>query len=122
MNNETQEAVNDTEIKKAVSKKVRQKKHISRFTISYSFEEEDVARGLQDVLAKLNNKNQGRELDLKDIINWAVGKINDKEIKKIQDDSLTIKDKVDLKLQEFNMKNDTNLDIYDFLAKQLKVQ
>ena len=73
------------------------------------------------LLGKSNSKTHGREIIFKDLAIYALGKLADKDIEKIQEMSLSEMEKVERTLTEFNQKNGTTLTMGEFLVKKLNI-
>ena len=73
------------------------------------------------LLGKANKKKLGRAIHFKDLAIYALGKLTDKDLEKIQEMSLSEMEKVERTLQEFNQKNGTTLSMGEFLVKKLNI-
>ena len=113
-------------IKKRGRKPKNQKKEVSlnqeqtKFFIDLSHEKEslDLIFGL---LRKCNEKDYGRAILFKDICLYAVSKLTDKDIEKIQELSLGEMEKVQRLLDEHNKKTGLKLTLGEFLIKKLGI-
>lgn len=74
-----------------------------------------------DLLIKANKKDHGREIQFKDLVILSLAKLNEKDIEKLQEASLTEMEKVERTLQEYNRKNSLNLSMGEFLMKKLGI-
>ena len=74
------------------------------------------------LLNSANDKELGRTIDFPDLLEVALKHVTPKDIETLKEQSLTQMDKVSLLLKEYNQKNGTNLDLADFLVKELKIQ
>ena len=87
----------------------------------------DVSKDLEsrdliiNLLAQANNKTYGREVILKDLLICALSKITIKDIDKIQEGSLDKMEKVERLKDEYNKKNNSELELCDFLALKLGI-
>lgn len=72
-------------------------------------------------LEAANNKTHGREIFFKDLAIFAMEKLTQKDIEKIQELSLSEMEKVERALEEFNSKNGLNLSLGEFLVKKLSI-
>jgi len=112
--------------KKRGRKPKNQKKEVSlnqeqtKFFIDLSHEKEslDLIFGL---LRKCNEKDYGRAILFKDICLYAVSKLTDKDIEKIQELSLGEMEKVQRLLDEHNKKTGLKLTLGEFLIKKLGI-
>ncbi len=73
------------------------------------------------LLGKCNEKNYGKEIQFKDVVLYAVSKLNEKDIEKIQESSLSEMEKVERALDEYNKKNGSKLSMGEFLVKRLGI-
>ncbi len=76
---------------------------------------------INKLLAEANNKSYGREIIFKDLVIYAIPKLNSKDIEKIQDQSLNEMERVKRLLDEHNEKNKTSLSLGEFLVKKLSI-
>ena len=74
-----------------------------------------------NLLERCNQKPKGREITFKDICLLALPKLTDKDIERLQEASLTEMEKVQRALEDFNLKNETNLELGEFLVKKLNI-
>lgn len=74
-----------------------------------------------DLLLKANKKELGREVLFQDMALYALSKLNNKDIEKIQDNSLSEMERVQQTLKEYNSKNGTSLELGEFLVKKLNI-
>jgi hypothetical protein len=73
------------------------------------------------LLEKCNTKDYGKEIHFKDLSLFAIAKINDKDIEKIQEGSLSEMEKVQRALDEHNKKAGSSLSLGEFLVKKLGI-
>lgn len=120
------EQLEEVQNKKRGRKPKNQKKEVNlnqeqtKFFIDLSNEKEllDLIFGL---LRKCNEKDYGRTILFKDICLYAVSKLTDKDIEKIQEMSLGEMEKVQRALDEHNKKTGANLTLGEFLVKKLGI-
>ena len=74
-----------------------------------------------DLLSMANNKNYGREILFKDLAFYAIAKLNDKDIERVQEGSLGEMERVQRALDDFNKKNQKSLTLGEFLIKKLNI-
>jgi len=86
--------------------------------LSHNKEGLDLIFGL---LRKCNEKDFGKEILFKDLCLYAVNKLTDKDIEKVQEGSLSEMEKVERALYEHNKKSGTNLSMGEFLVKRLGI-
>jgi DNA-binding FadR family transcriptional regulator len=113
-------------IKKRGRKPKNQKKEVSlnqeqtKFFIDLS-NDKDSLDLIFDLLRKSNEKDYGRAILFKDICLYAVSKLTDKDIDKIQELSLGEMEKVQRLLDEHNKKTGSSLTLGEFLMKKLGI-
>jgi len=120
------EQLQEEQNKKKGRKPKNQKKEISlhqeqtKFFVDLSNEKEslDLIFGL---LKRCNEKDYGRVILFKDVCLYAVSKLADKDIEKIQEMSLGEMEKVQRLLDEHNKKTGQNLSLGEFLIKKLGI-
>ncbi len=80
----------------------------------------------RDIIIKLledaNRKSFGRKIILKDLVYYALPKLNQKDIEKIQESALSEMEKVERALAAYNEKNEIKLGLGEFLVKRLGIQ
>lgn len=120
-----------TEIKsqEGVQKKKRGRKRIKekvtikdqkKFFVDYSNEPKKHELVVK-LITEVNKKEFGREVTFKDLVDFALKKVTDKDLEKIQEKTLGKMDKVHMQLEKHNLKHGTNLDLGEFLVKQLRI-
>ncbi len=109
--------------KKRGRKRIKEKPTIldqKKFFIDYSSEPKK-----HELVVKLvneaNQKNFGKEVVFKDLVDFALKKLTTKDLEKIQESTLGEMDKVQMLLEKHNLKHGTNLTLGEFLVKQLKI-
>lgn len=109
--------------KKRGRKRTKEKPTIldqKKFFIDYSSEPKK-----HELVVKLineaNQKNFGKEVIFKDLVDFALKKLTTKDLEKIQESTLGEMDKVQMLLEKHNLKHGTNLNLGEFLVKQLKI-
>lgn len=120
------EQIQQEQNKKRGRKPRNQKKEVSlnqeqtKFFVDLSNEKEslDLIFGL---LRKCNEKDYGRIILFKDVCLYAVAKLTDKDIEKIQETSLGEMEKVQRLLDDHNKKTGQNLALGEFLIKKLGI-
>lgn len=76
---------------------------------------------IMKLLKEANNKDFGKEVTVQDLVFYGLTKIAPKDIEKIQKDSLTEMEKVEKAAANYNLKNQTNLTLGEFLIKKLGI-
>ena len=96
------------------------KEEQTKFFVDLSHDKEslDLIFGL---LRKCNEKDFGKEILFKDLCLYAVSKLTDKDLEKIQEGSLSEMEKVERALFDYNKKSGTNLTMGEFLVKKLGI-
>jgi len=74
-----------------------------------------------ELLTKANKKNFGREVMFKDLITHSLEKLTDKDIERIQDQTITSTDKLKMYLEKHNEKHGLDLKLEDLLVEKLKI-
>ena len=74
------------------------------------------------LLTAANKKEQGREVTFEKLAALALSKVNNSDLERLQRESLTDMDKVNLKLKEYNRRHKTNLTLGQFLVKELNIK
>jgi hypothetical protein len=74
-----------------------------------------------NLLAQANNKTYGKEIMLKDLLISVLPKITNKDIDKIQENSLDEMEKVERARDEYNKKNNSSLSLGEFLVMKLGI-
>ncbi|MFZ4715505.1 MAG: hypothetical protein ACOYL6_17410 [Bacteriovoracaceae bacterium] len=91
-----------------------------RFVIDLSRDEKERELIISS-LKEANNKSYGREISLKDLIFLLLTKITSKDIEKLKEASLTEMEKVQRLLDDYNLKNNCDLSLGEFLVKKLNI-
>ncbi len=73
------------------------------------------------LLGKCNQKVYGKEISFKDLSLFAIGKLNEKDVEKIQEGSLSEMEKVQRALDEHNKKTGSTLALGEFLVNKLRI-
>ena len=76
---------------------------------------------LNSTLVKLNDKDYGRELGIKDLFVYGFSKITDKDIIKIKEGSLSAIEKVEQACRDYNEKSKVSLTVAEFMVKKLSL-
>jgi hypothetical protein len=76
---------------------------------------------IMSVLRQANEKDFGKEIQLKDVLILLLPKLNSKDIEKLQENCLSDKEKIRMAHVEFNKKNNTELSFEEFLIKRLGI-
>lgn len=105
---------------KKENKEIQINKEQSKFFVDLS-KDPAVLKNIFELLEKANNKSYGSEILFKDLAVYAIGKLNDKDLLKIQEDSMSEMEKIERLLHEHNEKNKTSLSLGEFLVKKLGI-
>lgn len=100
------------------SKKTSSERYLGKFSLTGN----EKISILEDYLTKLNDKKFGRKVNWGDALLHFISKYGDKESNAIQESILTKKDRVLKRIHDLNQDENSELDIYDIAAKQLKIQ
>ena len=120
------ELVAEEKVKKRGRRPKNQRKEFSineeqtKFFVDLSNEKESLEM-IFGHIRKCNEKNYGREILFKDLCLYSVSKITEKDIEKIQENSLGEMEKVQRSLDEHNKKTGQNLSLGEFLVKKLGI-
>lgn len=96
------------------------KEEQTKFFVDLSHDKESLDL-IFDLLRKCNEKDFGKEIIFKDLCLYAVSKLTDKDLEKIQEGSLSEMEKVERALFDYNKKSGTNLTMGEFLVKKLGI-
>jgi len=113
-------------VKKRGRKIKNQKKEVSinqeqtKFFVDLSHEKECLGL-IFDLLRKCNEKDYGKPILFKDLCLYAVSKLTDKDIDKIQEHSLTEMEKVQRAFDEHKKKTGQEMSLGEFLTKKLGI-
>ena len=92
-----------------------------RFIIDLRGHPEDEAILLHDLMGRINDKDKGRSLTVSDLALYALKKLDDTDIKKIQEHSLSSWERMNELCASYNQKNGTALSLESFLLQKLKL-
>lgn len=67
-----------------------------------------------NLLEKSNKKSFGREVNFKDLAIAGMSKLTDKDILKVQEITLSKKEKLERQVKDYNSKNNKNLSFEDY--------
>jgi hypothetical protein len=95
-------------------------KEQTKFFVDLSKEEKSLGL-VRELLVRANNKKHGDEISFKELALCGMKKLLQKDIEKIQEESLTEMEKVHRALEEYNSKNNSNLGLGEFLVKRLNI-
>ena len=120
---------NNQEVKLEINKKKRGPKkngelreiklsESGRYYVDVS-DNQEVQELIKKMLLDANNKTFGQKITLREVIILALSKINSKDIEKLQEASISKREKVQRALDDYNSKNEVKLKMEDFLLKRL---
>lgn len=101
-------------------KEISNNQEQTKFFIDLSNEKESLSL-IFDLLKRCNEKNYGRVILFKDLCLYAVTKLTDKDLEKIQELSLGEMEKVQRALDDHNKKTGLTLSLGEFLVKKLGI-
>lgn len=114
-------------VEKKIKRKVKnQKKEVvinkeqTKFFVDLSHEEESLSL-IFDFLLKCNDKSYGSPVLFRDLCVYAISKLNNKDVEKLKEGSLSEMEKIYKTLDEHNKKNGTSLEIGEYLVKKLGI-
>jgi len=76
---------------------------------------------VQELLLKANNKDFGSDVLFKDLCTYSLEKVTEKDLEKIQENSLSKMEKVERSLTDYNKKYGLKLTMGDYLLKKLNL-
>lgn len=85
-----------------------------KFIIDVSGDDE-TKQMILDLLTKCNSKTFGKEITFRELVTYSFSKITDKDIPKLQEFSLTPKEKADRVVFEYNQKHGTSFTLEEFI-------
>ena len=120
---------NNQEVKLEINKKKRGPKkngelreiklsESGRYYVDVS-DNQEVQELIKKMLLDANNKTFGQKITLREVIILALSKITSKDIEKLQEASISKREKVQRALDDYNSKNEVKLKMEDFLLKRL---
>ncbi len=102
------------------TKEVNLNQEQTKFFVDLTHEKERLSL-IFDLLIKCNEKDYGRPILFKDLCLYAVNKLTEKDIDKIQEQSLTEMEKVQRAFHEHKKKTGQDLSFGEFLTKKLGI-
>ena len=103
---------------KAVEYKLNRDK--TRFTVELGNEKKSLEVVFK-LLEQTNKKDYGREIEFKDLAIWGINKLGQKDVEKIQEASMSEREKVERLFNEHNDKNGGDMTLGKFLVKKLNI-
>lgn len=91
-----------------------------KFVADLSTEDEE-RRLIFELLKKANDKPQGREVTFKDLVIISMSKITDKDIARLHEMSLSKQEKLQKVVDDYNLKNSTNLSFEDYFMMKVGI-
>ncbi len=85
-----------------------------KFIVSFRGQPE-VAKIINEALARANDKSFGRKVDFTDLVKIIFRKITDRDIQKLQEMSLNRTQKIELMVKKYNETHDLNLSVQDYV-------
>jgi hypothetical protein len=95
-------------------------KEQTKFFVDLSKDQKELGR-VWELLSLVNTKKHGGEVLFKDLAMYAISKLSNKDIEKLQESSLSEMEKVERSLDEYNSKNGTKLNLGEYLLKKLNL-
>lgn len=82
----------------------------------------DVYEEIKKLSTKCNDKRHGGVVSSADVIKYAIQNLKEADIKMIQEQSLTLKDKIEIEHYSYNEKMNVQHSLEEFIAIKLKIQ
>jgi PP-loop superfamily ATP-utilizing enzyme len=83
---------------------------------------ENGAEIANEVFKKVNTKDYGKKISMGYIVGYALSKLTDSDIKKLQESTLSSEDKLRKAFEEYKVKHECHeLEFFDFIALQSKI-
>jgi hypothetical protein len=95
-------------------------KEQTKYFVDLSKDQKELGR-VWELLSLANTKKHGGEVLFKDLAMYAISKLSNKDIEKLQENSLSEMEKVERSLDEYNSKNGTKLNLGEYLLKKLNL-
>lgn len=99
---------------------VKRSMSVDKKTISIPKTDQESIGLVSLVLEKCNKSNIGRKVNLTDIFLYSIRKLKELDYESIKEETLTLEEKAEKSLSEFNHKNGTSLTMIELAIKQLK--
>ncbi len=93
---------------------------VEKKTISILKSEIESIELVNSTIEKCNVSIIGRKVTLTDIVLYSIRKLKESDFELIKDSTLTIEERTEKALLEFNLKNGTSLTLIELAMKQLK--
>lgn len=90
----------------------------TKFFVDLSKDKDSLTK-VFNLLEEANKKESGREINFKDLSLFALEKLTSKDIEKLQENSLSKRERLEIAWKEFNQKNKQSLSFDDFLMKKV---
>lgn len=112
-------------------KKIKEETKIEdkkKFFLDYSKDEKnhqqicEILREANKSELGVNNKKLGREILIKDIVDYLLPRVTKKDIEAIKEMGLGLMDKVELQYLQHIKKNNLKISFEEYLAKELKIK
>ena len=105
--------------KKNEVRKYELNKNQTRFVIDLKEDNKCLSK-IQETLVKANEKDFGREVNFADIVIYLTSKLGDKDIEKIQEGTLSVKDKLMREHRRYEEKIGKKIEFWDYLELNQK--
>ena len=77
--------------------------------------DDEVRQMILGLLCKCNSKTYGRDITFRELVIYSFSKITDKDIPKIQESSLTPREKAEKVVADYNQKHGSNLTLEEYI-------
>ena len=94
-------------------------KNQTRFVIDLKEDSKCLSK-IQETLVKANRKDFGREVNFADIVIFLTTKLSEKDIEKIQENTLSVKDKLMREHKRYEEKTGKKIEFWDYLELNQK--
>ncbi len=91
----------------------------SKFFVDLSKANKDLLH-VQDLLVQANDKDYGEEVTFREIALAGIDKLNQKDIEKIRDNSISAKERLEMEFNKFKEAGNEGIDFWEFLDKHHK--
>lgn len=106
----------------SVSKELSNKDTKLKFVLDLKKRSDAEVASLTSLLKTLNAKDKGGVITATDIILYFSSRASTRDIKRLQEASLSPWDKIEGSLASFNKTKNLNLTLEEYLSKKLKIQ
>ena len=91
----------------------------TRFVVDLKEDNKSLSK-IQETLVSANKKSFGREVNFTDIVIYLTSKLSEKDVVKIQEETLSVKDKLMREHRRYEEKTGKKLEFWDYLELNQK--